>query len=134
MHDQTNPTRPTRSLGFGANAIYSCALAALGLILLIIGMILSPVIRVIALMLLLAYTGFFLAVAIAASLGYMDVPTETPGPAPWKLGLGLVVGLIILLGVFGLEWAVGFLVYVASVVGILVLMERRRRIAGPNAF
>jgi hypothetical protein len=47
---------------------------------------------------------------------------------------GVGVGLTAFTVVFGIGWLAGFLVYVVSVVWVLILMERRRRIDGPDTF
>jgi hypothetical protein len=127
MNDQTNPTRPARLLGFGTDTIYTCVLVGIAAVLLVVGFILSPVIRVIALIFLLAYIGFFLAFVITTFLGYAEVPSEIPRARAWTFTIGVTAGLIIFTVVFGVGWLAGFLVYMASVVGILVLMEKRRR-------
>jgi hypothetical protein len=136
MHDDTNPTRPRpiQGTGFGSDAIYACVLVGVATGLLLVGAVVSPVIRLLVLLVILSCVGFFLAVVTTAYLGYLNVPSESPRTPSWIFMGGVGVGLTAFTVVFGIGWLAGFLVYVVSVVWVLILMERRRRIDGPDTF
>ena len=133
MRDDTNPPRPRpiQSLGAGSNATHGAILVGVALGLVLIGAVLVPVIRLLMFLGILSCVGFFLSVVTTQYLGYMDIPSESPR-IPRLMFIAVVsAGLITFAAIFGVKWLAGFLVYVASVVGILVRMEKRRRLEEP---